>query len=301
MLWVVLLGIGAAAVAAGLWYWSESRRFVERSQAALAGVVTSRVEQRIFFRDVSLWDGRSESLRSHASIEVADGRVVAIGDAADPPPAGALVVDGPGRTLIPGIIDAHVHMMFESGPDLLTRGPALMREWMEIAARYPEGREDVVRRGQLKLKAGVATMRILGDGYYALAYRDDVARWQVVGPRVLAAGLHVNGPNGYVSGGDRRQGGSGAPRRGGGGAQELRRDRPAPRAPYRARHRRREDRDHPWRSRIRRRAARSARGVGAPHRSRWRTPTGSRLPPTLTATRETGRPSVAGWTASSTW
>jgi imidazolonepropionase-like amidohydrolase len=44
-------------------------------------------------------------------------------------------------------------------------------------------------------------MRILGDGYYALAYRDDLARWDVVGPRVLAAGLHVNGPNGYVSGG----------------------------------------------------------------------------------------------------
>ena len=44
-------------------------------------------------------------------------------------------------------------------------------------------------------------MRVLGDGYYVLAYRDDLARWDVVGPRVLAAGLHVNGPNGYVSGG----------------------------------------------------------------------------------------------------
>lgn len=27
------------------------------------------------------------------------------------------------------------------------------------------------------------------------------AAWEVVGPRVLAAGLHVNGPNGYVTGG----------------------------------------------------------------------------------------------------
>ena len=42
-------------------------------------------------------------------------------------------------------------------------------------------------------------MRVLGDGYYSLAYRDDLARWDVVGPRVLTAGLHVNGPNGYVS------------------------------------------------------------------------------------------------------
>ena len=71
----------------------------------------------------------------------------------------------------------------------------------DLSARYPDGRSDVVRRGQLKLKAGVTTMRILGDGYYALAYCDDIARWEVVGPRTLAAGLHVNGPNGYVSGG----------------------------------------------------------------------------------------------------
>jgi imidazolonepropionase-like amidohydrolase len=44
-------------------------------------------------------------------------------------------------------------------------------------------------------------MRVLGDGYYSLAYRNDLAKWDVVGPRVLTAGLHVNGPNGYVSGG----------------------------------------------------------------------------------------------------
>jgi len=44
-------------------------------------------------------------------------------------------------------------------------------------------------------------MRVLGDGYYSLALRDDVAAWDVVGPRILTAGLHVNGPAGYVTGG----------------------------------------------------------------------------------------------------
>jgi len=42
-------------------------------------------------------------------------------------------------------------------------------------------------------------MRVLGDGYYSLALRDDVAAWDVVGPRILTAGLHVNGPAGYVT------------------------------------------------------------------------------------------------------
>jgi imidazolonepropionase-like amidohydrolase len=76
-----------------------------------------------------------------------------------------------------------------------------MREWLNLTRRYPQSRDPIVRRAQLKLKSGVTTMRILGDGYYSLAFRDDVAAWDVVGPRVLTAGLHVNGPAGYVTGG----------------------------------------------------------------------------------------------------
>jgi imidazolonepropionase-like amidohydrolase len=111
------------------------------------------------------------------------------------------VVEASGQTLIPGLVDAHVHLVADSGPDLLTRAPRLMAEWLEVARRYPSSRAPIVRRGQLKLKSGVTTMRMFGDGYYSLAYRDDLARWDVVGPRVLTAGLHVNGPGGYVTGG----------------------------------------------------------------------------------------------------
>jgi imidazolonepropionase-like amidohydrolase len=201
MLLLALLVLVIAAATLGLWFWSVSRRFVEAAHGALDGMVAVPVSEHLVFRNVAVWDGLSDHLRRDASVEVRDGHVLAIRDASDAAPAGATVVAGQGKTLIPGLIDMHVHMMFESGPDLLTRGPALMREWMDIAARYPEGRDAILRRGLLKLKAGVTTMRILGDGYYALAYRDDIARWEVVGPRVLAAGLHVNGPNGYVTGG----------------------------------------------------------------------------------------------------
>jgi imidazolonepropionase-like amidohydrolase len=189
------------AVALALWYRSVTRRFVERAQTALHDLVAAPVPQHLVFRDVATWDGLSDHVRRHTSVEVRDGRVVAVREAGEALPAGAAVFDGEGKTLIPGLIDMHVHMMHESGPDLLTRAPALMRAWMDTAMSYPEGRGDIVRRGQLKLKAGVTTIRILGDGYYALAYRDDVAAWDVVGPRVFAAGLHVNGPDGYVTGG----------------------------------------------------------------------------------------------------
>lgn len=185
----------------GLWYAAAERRFVEGAVHALDGIVAAPEAQHLLVRHVRVWDGVSPQPLARMSVEIRDGRIAAVTADGGTPPSGARIIDGTGQTLLPGLIDTHVHLMFDSGPDLLTRGPALMREWLETVRRYPEGRDAIVRRGQLKLKAGVTTMRVLGDGYYALAYRDDLARWNVVGPRVLAAGLHVNGPNGYVTGG----------------------------------------------------------------------------------------------------
>jgi hypothetical protein len=79
------------------------------------------------------------------------------------------------------LIDTHVHLMYDSGPDLLTRAPQLTNDWLATIRVYPGSNGSIARRGQLKLKAGVTTMRVLGDGYYSLAYRDDLARRDVVG------------------------------------------------------------------------------------------------------------------------
>jgi imidazolonepropionase-like amidohydrolase len=182
-------------------YWWLARKFVAGDQEALAGMVASPVPAPLFIRHVTVWDGTGTPPQRDRSVLIRDGRIASIGPATTAAPADAMVIDGTGKTLIPGLIDSHVHLMYDSGPDLLTRGRQLMDEWMDRTGRYPDGREPIVRRGHLKLKAGVTTMRVLGDGLYALRYRDDVARWDVVGPRVLAAGLHVNGPAGYVSGG----------------------------------------------------------------------------------------------------
>ena len=54
-------------------------------------------------RDVRVFDG--VSVREHQTVVVRDGKIFAVGAA----PAGLPVVEGRGRTLLPGLIDAHVH------------------------------------------------------------------------------------------------------------------------------------------------------------------------------------------------
>ena len=167
---------------------------------SLDGLIRSPVSEDLAIWNATLWD-TAAGVRPGRCLVLRNGRIHDDITAADPIPPGTTVIDASGLTLMPGIIDAHVHLMFDSGPDLLTRGPKLMQEWLDLTRGYPESREPIVRRAQSKLTSGVTTMRVLGDGYYSLALRDDVNAGDVVAPRILTAGLHVNGPSGYVSGG----------------------------------------------------------------------------------------------------
>ena len=55
-----------------------------------------------------LLDGLGGPARDRAAISIEDGRISAIGDAAGEPPPDA--IDLAGRTLMPGLIDAHAHV-----------------------------------------------------------------------------------------------------------------------------------------------------------------------------------------------
>jgi imidazolonepropionase-like amidohydrolase len=92
-------------------------RFWTVLAAALASLIvgahlTARAQKSpsnaFLVRDVRLFDG--ERMRPRASVLVRDGVIAAVGFNLRVP-AGTAVIDGRGRTLLPGLIDAHVHYL----------------------------------------------------------------------------------------------------------------------------------------------------------------------------------------------
>jgi imidazolonepropionase-like amidohydrolase/cyclophilin family peptidyl-prolyl cis-trans isomerase len=95
-------------------------------------------------------------------------------------PAGAKVIPAVGRYLIPGLIDTNVHLSLYGGA----------RDRYETLAKYFTREDEIVlEAAQIDLRYGITTVR---DSYGMLEplarVRDAVARGQVTGARILAAG-----------------------------------------------------------------------------------------------------------------
>ncbi|MEU6331115.1 amidohydrolase family protein [Streptomyces sp. NPDC047049] len=127
-----------------------------------------------------------------AAVLVRDGKIAAAGprpavEAQAPPDVARQ--DFPGATLLPGMIDGHVHLSFDAGPEPFTAllesdGPTLLDAMAE-------------RAGQL-LGCGVTTVRDLGDrGAAAVRLREAITVGRVRGPRILAAGSPLTPPGGH--------------------------------------------------------------------------------------------------------
>ena len=64
----------------------------------------------VLIKNVSLWDGLSESATPNAQVLIVQNLIKQVGSNLTVP-KGAKVIDGKGKTLIPGLTDAHLHIM----------------------------------------------------------------------------------------------------------------------------------------------------------------------------------------------
>ncbi len=148
----------------------------------------------MIFRNLTLIDGTGRPPVQNAAILVEGERITAIGRAAD---FGSRlnkseVIDLGARTVIPGLINAHEHLLWRRGyggfEDRVVRQPA--------AKLLLKG----FGHALVSLLEGVTTVRDVGskDGL-AVALRDAINAGQAHGPRIVAAGapIAMTGGHGY--------------------------------------------------------------------------------------------------------
>src|ERR1043166_5323312 len=98
-------------------YGPRMRTLVALTVAALAPAgLAAAAPKTPVVKAAHLFDGKSDTVVSPGVVVVQDGKIVAAGTKVQEP-AVAEVVDLGNATLIPGLIDAHTHMSFESSSD----------------------------------------------------------------------------------------------------------------------------------------------------------------------------------------
>jgi imidazolonepropionase-like amidohydrolase len=153
--------------------------------ALIAGEVASA------FVEARLIDGIGEEPVERGFVRVREGRIAEAGPMSAYRRAGGheRVVDLAGQTLLPGLIDCHVHFVYSGFRSLeeIDRCP------VETAAI------NAVVNGGLMLDAGYTTVRDVGTiGNVAAAVRDAIATGKVRGPRVIASGQIIGPTSGML-------------------------------------------------------------------------------------------------------
>jgi imidazolonepropionase-like amidohydrolase len=128
-----------------------------------------------------LFDGVTTSADPLVLLE--DGRITEV--RTGPPPPDAEFIDLPGATLLPGLVDTHVHLAFDGGC-----GPVAA-----LAGRDDDAvLEAMAQAAAAQLRAGVTTVRDLGDrDYLTLRLRETTAGL----PTIVAAGPPITSSGGH--------------------------------------------------------------------------------------------------------
>ncbi len=152
----------------------------------MPAITHDRRRVRTAIRATALFDGTGVAPVADPVVLVEDGRIT---DVQSGPraavPADAELIELPGATLLPGLIDTHVHLAFDASPATVDA----------LAARDDEAALDAMATAAAaQLSSGVTTVRDLGDrNYLAVRLRAMGDRHQVLGdcaplPTIVAAG-----------------------------------------------------------------------------------------------------------------
>lgn len=165
--------------------------------AVLAAVMmtgAARAQDRMIIRVGNLLTDAASQPSGPATIFVRDGKITEIRRGADMVTGSdANIVDLSDKTMMPGLIDLHVHLTGDPGGDY----------WKQATEPTDWGVVVGAKNARLTAKAGFTTVREAGSSQYsAFSLRRGTAEGVIPGPRIIAAGpaLAIVGGHGDTTG-----------------------------------------------------------------------------------------------------
>ncbi len=158
-------------------------------------------ESVYLLKPARIFDGESAQLHTGWVVLVRGEKIEAVGSASEvKAPADAKVIELPGMTLMPGLIDAHSHILLH---------PYSETVWNDQVAREPLSLRVARATNHLRstLMAGFTTLRDLGTegaGYADVGLKQAVNQGIIPGPRLFVATRAIvatgsYGPKGFAS------------------------------------------------------------------------------------------------------
>lgn len=135
-----------------------------------------------------LIDGIANTTQPEMTIVIEGTKITDVKKGYQQAPSGVTVIDLKTKTVLPGLIDCHVHLSGETSKNRYTEGFTLNEEDFAFRA---------VGYADRTLMAGFTTVRDLG-GSIALALRNAINGGYVIGPRIIAAGKSIATTGGHA-------------------------------------------------------------------------------------------------------
>ena len=175
--------------------------FIEMTPSAQTQSIAPKPPETAYLlKPARIFDGESAQLHDGWAVLVRGEKIEAVGPASEvKAPADAKVIDLPGMTLMPGLIEAHSHVLLH---------PYSETVWNDQVAREPLSLRVVRATNHLRseLMAGFTTIRDLGTegaGYADVGLKQAVNQGIIPGPRMVVATRAIvatssYGPKGYA-------------------------------------------------------------------------------------------------------
>lgn len=144
----------------------------------------SHAAQPVVFDNVRVFDGVGPALSEPTRLLVRGNLIAAMGPEVDV--QGARVIDGRGGTLMPGLIDVHVHLVFGAMPMTALMDPGLTPQSAERTA---------AEQTEAMLMRGFTSVRDMGGPVWGLKSGIDSGKYR--GPRIWPSGGAISQTSGH--------------------------------------------------------------------------------------------------------